>query len=72
VYPFCFVPPKPSECFLINASGFKCGTCEHKIVDKGKAKKIHIIYEVKMLKKQRKHYEFLKTKLWKSEIRRRY
>jgi 5-methylcytosine-specific restriction endonuclease McrA len=69
VYPFCFVPPKPSECFLINASGFKCETCEHKILDESRAKRIHLIYEAKMLEKMRKHYEFLKTKLWKSEIR---
>jgi replication factor A1 len=63
------VPPKPSECFLINASGFKCGTCEHRILDESKAKRIHSIYEAKMPEKERKHYEFLKTKLWKSEIR---
>jgi len=69
VYPFCFVPPKPNECLLINASGFKCGTCEHRIMDESKAKRIHLIYEAKMLEKERKHYEFLKTKLWKSEIR---
>jgi 5-methylcytosine-specific restriction endonuclease McrA len=69
VYPFCFVPPKPDECYRINASGFKCENCEHRIMDEDRAKKIYIIYEDQILEKQRKHYEFLKTKLWKREIR---
>jgi len=69
VHPFCYVPPSPKECYLITASGLKCQECPFRITDENKAKEYRIIYERLIIEREKKHYEFLKSKHWKKDVR---
>jgi len=69
VHPFCYVAPSQEECYRIIASGLECGKCTFRIEDEKNAKEYYGIYERLMTEREKKHYDFLKTKRWKKVVR---
>jgi hypothetical protein len=69
VFPFCQHVPSSERCYRIKASGLGCDRCRFKIENEDKSKKLHGLYEKLMNEKEKRHYLFLKSKRWKSQIR---
>ena len=71
VYPFCYLPPSEEKCFRIAASGLNCGECAFQVRDEKRARELNRVYEQRMREREKKHYEFIKSKKWKNEARPR-
>lgn len=71
VYPYCYLPASREKCYRIIASGLKCGDCPFEVEDEKKARELQGIYDHLIIEKEKKHYDFIKTKYWKNEIRRK-
>lgn len=69
IFPFCYVLPNPKKCLRISAARLNCDECAYRIKSEEKANKLYSLYQKLMETKERKHYNFIKSKRWINEIR---